>query len=65
MKTNDSLIWVHQYANYLNSLHDELKEYSEVTNLGTVQMKDLISIVPNERTEIDYEGQGLFTVWKW
>lgn len=55
--------WEHQYANYLNSLYDELMEYGEVTKLGGIQLKDLLNCIPNHKIEQEYEGKQLWTVW--
>ncbi|MCY8549335.1 hypothetical protein MOD25_05395 [Bacillus haynesii] len=54
--------WEHQYANYLNSLVDDLFEYGETSDLGESQANDLIECLPSYVLKKERDSEGLFTV---
>ncbi|GIN25540.1 hypothetical protein FDF40_03690 [Clostridium sporogenes] len=57
------LYWIHQYANYLNTLVNDLFEYGETSDLGESQANDLIECLPNYVLKKERDGKGLFTVY--
>jgi len=58
---SDPLVWVHQYANYLNRLVDKFRKYEEVSYLTLDQANDLIGCLP--KGKIMKEPESCRTLW--
>ncbi|MCY9056103.1 hypothetical protein MOE90_20920 [Bacillus spizizenii] len=56
------LTYIHQYANYLNSLVNDIYKYGEAYDLTKDQANDLIKCLPNYTAYMEREYDGLYTV---
>ncbi|WP_144625066.1 hypothetical protein [Bacillus velezensis] len=56
------LTYTHQYANYLNSLVNEIYKYGGTYDLTKDQANDLVECLPNYITEKVIDGNGFFAV---
>jgi len=61
----ESIYWIHQFANYMNTLVNEYRKYGEVTGLTSIGVEEFKQCFPHITFTVDKERDGLYTVYVW